>query len=136
MKQILIYIVAAIALLAMGFGGGWHAKGVSVAAGQTKTAKAETVAVVADVKKQVATQQVAAKVEQGKSQALAADQQSLRDHGAAIQQEIDHVVFVYPKPKPDAGIQCPNPLGTTEFVRLYDSAARGKPEAAGPVTTR
>ena len=52
MNRILAAALGVVVALAIGFAAGWHARGVSVAAGQTKTAHAETTAVVAGVTKQ------------------------------------------------------------------------------------
>jgi hypothetical protein len=133
--QALALIVALIVALAIGFGAGWHAKSVSVAAGQAKAAHAETAAIVADVTKQATDQHAGQVAEQGKSLDLAGVQQSVRDLHVQIQEQISHAVFV-PYAMPAGAATCPDPAATAEFVRLYNSAAAGSADPAASTSTR
>lgn len=136
MKNVAYLILAAIVAIALGFGIGWHAKGVSVTAGQAKTARAETAAVVDGVNKQAAEQHAGQVVEQGKSIALGAEQTGIRAAGDKLQQEIDRAPFHVTAPNiviatPTVALSCPDdPVGSDDFVRLYDAAARGADSAA------
>ncbi|KLD65436.1 hypothetical protein [Dyella japonica] len=133
MKQIAIYIVVAIALIAVGFGAGWHCKGVSVTAGQVTEAKAEVQDVVQQFQDQGAEQFAYLKVQQHQTLTLAADQGAIRATAEATKQEIQHATF-HPASAPAAA--CPEPLRSPEFVRLYKQAARGNPAVAGSTAAR
>ena len=135
MQQVAYIALAIVLALTLGFAGGWHAKGVSVDAGKTKTAQAETKAVVADVKQQATEQHDAAVAEQGKTLGVAVAQNEIRAHEAATKQEIAHAVF-QPAPINPAAVDCPDPGATAEFMRLYNAAAAGKSEAAGAPAAR
>lgn len=137
MKNLAYQIIAAVVLLAIGCACGWHAKGVSVAAGQTTTARAETQAVVTGVNKQAAAQHAGQVVEQGKSLALGTEQAGIRATGDKLQQEIDRAPFAITAPNIVVGtpavmqISCPDdPVGSDDFVRLYNAAASGADPAA------
>lgn len=143
MNRILAAALGVVLALALGFGAGWHAKGVSVTAGEAKTARAETQAVITGVTKQAADQHAGQVVEQGKSIALGAEQAGIRSTGDKLQQEIDRAPFIVTAPPiviatPTASISCPDdPVGSDDFVRLYDAAARGAdPAVAASTTTR
>lgn len=146
MNRILTEALGLVLALAIGFAAGWHANGVSVTAGQVKTARAETTAVVAGVTKQAAEQHAAGVVEQGKSIALGAEQAGIRATGDKLQREIDRAPFIVTAPPiviatpsaSSASISCPDdPVGSDDFVRLYNAAARGAdPATAGTTTTR
>jgi len=144
MPRIAYEALAIVLALAIGFAFGWHAKGVSVEAGQTKTARAETQTVIAGVKQQAADQHAGQVAEQGKSIALGAEQVGIRATGDKLQQEIDRATFSLPTPaivlaQPSvAAIHCPDdPVGSDDFVRLYNAAARGAdPAAAGTTGAR
>jgi hypothetical protein len=142
-KNLAYQILAAVLLLAIGCAAGWRAKGVSVAAGQTATARAETQAVVTGVNKQAAAQHADQVAEQGKSVALGAEQAGIRATGDKLQQEIDRAPFTITVPNitiatPATSISCPDdPVGSDDFVRLYNAAARGAdPAAAGSAGAR
>lgn len=137
LQKLATYAVLAIALLAIGFGAGWHAKGVSVQAKQGKTAQADTKAVVADVKQQATAQHAQATAEQGKTLALDLEQHRIHANDLAIQLEIPHATFE-PAPVAAGGepVACPRAVGSPEFMRLYDAAARGAPAAASTAATR
>lgn len=136
--------LALILALAIGFMGGWHAKGVSVTAGQAKTARAEASAVVAGVNQQVAAQHAGQVAEQGKSIALGIEQAGIRATGDKLQQEIDRASFSFPTPRiivaqpAVATVRClDDPVGSDDFFRLYNAAARGAdPAAAGTAGAR
>ena len=74
MNRLLAKVLGVVIALAIGFAAGWHAKGVSVAAGQTTTARAETQTVIAGVNKQATEQNARQVVEQGKSVAMDTEQ--------------------------------------------------------------
>jgi hypothetical protein len=135
MKDIAIQALALIVALAIGFGAGWHAKSVSVAAGQAKAAHAETAVIVADVTKQATEQHAGQVAEQAKSVDLAGVQQSVRDAHVQIQEQISHAVFV-PYALPAAAGSCPDVTGSDEWVRLYNAAAAGSPAAAATTGAR
>lgn len=136
MKNLAYLLLGAVVLLVIGFASGWHAKGVSVAAGATKAAHAETQAVIASVNTQAAAQHVDQVKEQGKSIALGVDQAAIRATGDRLQQEIDRANFNVQPPSVVLGatmvhVGClDDPVGSTDFVRLYDAAARGDDPAA------
>jgi hypothetical protein len=136
MNRVLYEALAIILALAIGLACGWHAKGVSVEAAQTKTARAETQTVVTGVNKQATEQHSAAMVEQGNSIALGIDQAGIRATGDKLQQEIDRAPFTITAPNiivatPAVSIRCPDdPVGSDDFVRLYDTAASGADPAA------
>lgn len=144
MNRILAAALGVVVALAIGFAAGWHAKGVSVAAGQTKTARAETAAVVAGVAKQATEQHAGMVAEQGKSIALGIEQAGIRATGDKLQQEIDRASFSFPAPaivlapQAVATVRCPDdPVGSDDFVRLYDAAASGgDPAVAGSAGAR
>jgi hypothetical protein len=139
-NRILAEVVGLVLALAIGFAGGWHAKGVSVAAGQTKTARAETQTVITGVKQQADEQHKAQVAEQGKSIALGTEQAGIRATGDKLQQEIDRATFHVTAPNivvatPTVAISCPDdPVGSDDFVRLYNTAARGADPAAAAST--
>jgi hypothetical protein len=136
MKTLLIFVIAVVIAAAAGFGTGWHAKGVSVAAGQTKTATAQTKAVIADVQKQDVAQHADALAQQAKTFDLNNQQDGIRTYGMSLQQEIDHAVFLpYAVPGKPVMVTCPDPDATAEFVRLYNAAAAGQPSPAAAATT-
>ena len=136
MPRIAYEALAIVLALVIGLAGGWHAKGVSVAAGQTKTARAETQAVITGVKQQADEQHKAQVAEQGKSIALGTEQAGIRATGDKLQQEIDRATFHVTAPNivvttPTVALRCPDdPVGSDDFVRLYDAAARGADPAA------
>lgn len=143
MKNLAYMLLGGVLLLAIGFTGGWHAKGVSVAAAEMIAAHAETKAVVAGVNAQAAAQHVDQVKEQGKSIALGIDQAAIRATSDHLQQEIDRAKFNVKPPAIVLGatvvhVGCPDdPVGSDEFVRLYDAAARGDdPAAAASAATR
>lgn len=134
LQKLATYAVVAIALLAIGFGAGWHAKGVSVQAKQGKTAQAETKAVVADVKQQATAQHDQAVAEQHKTLAVNVEQSTIREHESATKQEIEHAVFT---PAPPANpVDCTDPGASAEWLRLYNAAAAGSPAPAAASTAR
>jgi TolA-binding protein len=125
-----------VALLVVGFAGGWHAKGVSVAAGQAKVAQAEVQQISDSVAKQATALQQQLQAEQGKSVALAIAQQQLRTVGDGIRLEIADAHFT-PTPVADGVCPAADPVGSDEFVRLYNRAAKGGGAAAtGAASTR
>lgn len=143
MNRILAEALGLVLALAIGFGIGWHTKGVSVTADQAKTARDETAAVVAGVTKQAAEQHAGAVVEQGKSIALGVERAGIRATGDKLQQEIDRAHFHVTTPNliiatPNVALSCPDdPVGSDDFVRLYNAAAHGAdPAVAGPAGTR
>jgi len=140
-NRILAEVLAAVLALALGFTSGWHTKGVSVAAGQTKTAHAETQTVITSVKQQADEQHKAQVAEQGKSIALGTEQAGIRATGDKLQQEIDRATFRVTAPNivvatPTMALRCPDdPVGSDDFVRLYNAAARGADPAAAASTS-
>jgi hypothetical protein len=143
MNRTLAEVLGVVLALALGFAVGWHAKGVSVTAGQATTARAETQTVIAGVNKQAAEQHAGQVAEQGKSIALGAEQAGIRATGDKLQQEIDRAPFTITAPNiivatPAVSISCPDdPVGSDDFVRLYNAAARGAdPATAGTAGAR
>lgn len=140
MNRILAEALGLVIALAIGFGIGWHAKDVSMTAGQAKTAHAETKTVIAGVNKQATEQHAAAVVEQGKSIALGNVQAGIRTTGDRLQAEIDRAPFKITAPNiviatPTLSISCPDdPVGSDDFMRLYNAAARGADPAAAAGT--
>lgn len=136
MRVIAVQLLGAVALLVFGFAGGWHAKGVSVAAGETKVAQAEVQQIAAGVTKQAAAMQQRLQDEQDKSLGLAVAQQQLRAVGDGIRLEIADAHFT-PTPVADGACPADDPVGSDEFVRLYNRAAKGGgAAAAGAATAR
>jgi hypothetical protein len=140
-NRILVQALGVVLALVIGLGAGWHAKGVSVAAGQTKTARAETQVVITGVKQQADEQHEAQVAEQGKSIALGTEQAGIRATGDKLQQEIDRATFHVTAPNivvatPTMALRCPDdPVGSDDFVRLYNAAARGADPAAAASTS-
>ena len=140
MKNLAYLILAAVLAVVIGFGFGWHAKGVSVESGQVKTARAETQTVITGVKQQADEQHKAQVAEQGKSIALGTEQAGIRATGDKLQQEIDRATFHVTAPNitiatPTVALSCPDdPVGSDDFVRLYNAAARGADPAAAAST--
>jgi hypothetical protein len=118
-----------VALLVVGFAAGWHAKGVSVAAGETKVAQAEVQQISDSVAKQATALQKRLQDEQDKSLGLAIAQQQLRTAGNGIRLEIADAHFT-PTPVADGACPADDPVGSDEFVRLYNRAAKGGGAAA------
>lgn len=142
MKNLAYDILGGLLLLVIGFLIGWHAKGVSVKAGQVNVAVAQTKAVVTGVTQQATAQHAAQVVEQGKSVALAADQSGIRTAGADIRLGIDNADFKSFEPivtaeKPAVAVVCPDtdPVGSDDFVRLYNASASGADPAAAATTS-
>jgi hypothetical protein len=142
-NKILAAVVVLVLALVIGFAVGWHSKGISVTAGQVKASHAETSTVIAGVNKQAAAQHAADVVEQGKSIALSTDQAGIRATGDRLQAEIDRAPFKITAPNiivatPAATISCPDdPVGSDDFVRLYNAAARATdPATAGSSSSR
>lgn len=132
MNRILAEAIGLILALAIGFAVGWHAKGVSVAAGEAKASNAAVIQITDSVNKQAAKQQADMQAEQGKSVELAAQQQTVRAASVDIRLEIDNASFT---PGPiGVAASCPEPDGTDEFVRLYQRAAEGVPASAASAT--
>jgi hypothetical protein len=128
MNRLLAWVLVAIGLLLVGFGAGWHEKGVHVAAGETKAAKADVQAVTANFQAQGQKQAQTLAKEQDKSIALATAQQLTRATSATIQLEIRDAEFT-PVP-PAAGDSCADPAASPEWVQLYNAAAAGHPTTA------
>ena len=129
--------LAAIALLVAGFGAGWHAKAVSVTAGQVKASNQTIAAITDSVTRQAAAQSAQLAGEQAKSVALDIAQRRIAAGGVSIQLEISHAQFE-PAP-PAAGAEhaaCPRATASPEFMRLYDAAAGGSPAAAAGAAAR
>lgn len=141
MKTIAYDIVAGILILVLGAMLGWHFKGQAIDAAAMKGAKAETQAVIAGVNKEAAAQHADAMVEQGKSVALGIDQVDIRKTTDSMQAEINRAQFNFPAPTIVAGkttiaVACPpDPVGSEEFVRLYDAAAFGADPATSASTS-
>ena len=131
MKTILIAIVV-LALTFLGGGlAGWLYKGYSVAQADVVAAHAGSAAITASVDKQAAAQSAKAAEQLAQSGALAAEQSLFHQQGNALHLEITHAFTFSPAP---AG-SCADPIGTDEFVGLYDKAASGgtpNPAPAGP----
>lgn len=136
MKEIAYEVLAAIALAILSFGIGWHAKSVSVDASAMHAAQAETKAVVADVTKQGEAQHAAAVAEQGHTIALGIEKVAIRSGADTIQSEINRAQFTVSAPVIALGpttiaSACPDdPVGSDEFVRLYNAAAKGADSTA------
>lgn len=128
MNRGLAWVLVAIVLLVVGFGTGWHEKGVHVAAGETKDAKADVRAVTENFQAQGQKQAAVLAQEQDKSIALATAQQLTRTTAATIQLEIRDAAFT-PVPMA-AGDNCADPAASPEWVRLYNEAAAGTAAAA------
>ncbi|MGC1550521.1 MAG: hypothetical protein WA777_18520 [Rhodanobacter sp.] len=135
MKNIAYIALALVLALAAGFATGWHAKGVSVTAAQSKAEKAQTTAIVAGVNKEAAAQHTQLVAEQGKTLALDSTQQDVRSNGVTIEKEINHAIFI-PYEVPSAAVSCPDPAASPQFVRLYNAAAAGNPAAAASTSAR
>ncbi len=144
MKNIAYLLLGSVLLMMIGAAIGWHAKGISVQAAERTAAHAETQAVIAGVTTQAAAQHADQVKEQGKSLALGIDQAAIRATGDRLQQEIDRAKFPIQPPAVVLGatvvhVGCPDdPVGSAEFVRLYDAAAQGAgdPAAAASATAR
>jgi hypothetical protein len=141
MNRILAEVLGVVLALGLGFAVGWHAKGVSVDAAGAKTSRAETQSVVDGVNKQAAAQHGDQVVEQGKSVDLGLAQNGIRATGDKLQQEIDRAPFTFPTPRvviattSNVSIRCPDdPVGSDDFVRLYNAAASGTDPAAAAST--
>lgn len=131
------WLALAAVLAVGGFATGWHAKGVSVTAGEVKTANTTITTITDSVNKQAAAQSARLTAEQGKSLALDLEKNRIHAAGEVIQLEISNAQF---NPPPlDAGnhpVVCPDVTGSAEFVRLYNAAARGSPAASASATAR
>jgi hypothetical protein len=132
-----VWLVLAIVLTTGGFATGWHAKGVSVKAGQVTLANKTITTITDGVNKQAAAQNAQLTAEQGKSLALDIEKNRIHAAGVSIQLEIADAQFN--PPALDAGnhpVVCPDVTGSAEFVRLYNAAARGSPAAAASTRAR
>lgn len=126
-----VYVALALVVaFACGFGAGWHAKGVSVLAGETKAAQADTQTVVADVARQAQDLHGLAVAEQGKTAALNHDLADIRVEASTLDVEIAHARLEPPPPAAGEPAVCADPVGGAEFLRLYNAAARGGAAAA------
>src|SRR5574337_1222522 len=123
-----------VVALACGFGAGWHAKGVSMAAAKAKAAQADTQAVIADVARQAQDLHAQQLAEQGKTAALNTDLTNIRVEASALDVEIAHAPLETPPPAAGKPAVCPDPVGAAEFLRLYNAAARGGAPAAASTT--
>ena len=123
MRRALATLVAAIALLAIGFAVGWNEKGAHVAAAETHQARDQVHDITQQVQQQAADLQHRLEHEQAASLELLIAQRAARAAGAAIRLEIRYATFTSPSPG------CPAPLDSPEFYRLYNAAAAG---AVGP----
>lgn len=124
MTKYLAGLLALIVALALAFGAGWHAKGISVAAATAKSDHQALSDMATDVNHQIIAQTAKLQEQQDASARFFAQQRLLLGQGADIRLEIEHAVFT-----PDAPLgiapACPDPAGTAEFERLYNAAAKG-----------
>lgn len=131
------WLVLAIVLGTGGFATGWHAKGVSVKAGEVTLANKTITSINDGVNKQAAAQSAQLTAEQGKSLALQVEQNRIHAAGQTIQLEIADAQF---NPAPlgagDHPVGCPDVTGSAEFVRLYNASARGSPATATSASAR
>ena len=93
MTRLMAVALAVVVAAVMGFGAGWHAKGVSVTAGQVKESQQAMREITRSVAEQSEKQQADMREEQTKSVALAAELAMVRAAGADIRLEIDHAAF-------------------------------------------
>lgn len=101
------------------------------AADEVASADAATAAITTNVNRQIAAHQAELARQQARSLLLAQDQGAIHTSVADIHLEISNARF---DPPADAG-SCPDPIGSDEFVRLYDDAAKGRRSSADPTAT-
>jgi hypothetical protein len=126
---ILQKVLLGLALLVAGFLSGWYEKGVHVRASQAKEAAHQLTDIADSVNQQATALQNRLQREQDASVALLAQQQASRVASADIRLEITHADLSTPV-APGVEPSCPGPVGSPEFARLYQRAARLDPAPA------
>lgn len=126
MKPALIVAFFAATLLA-GIGVGWRLSSARQVESELDSANARTTAITDSVNRQLAQRQADLTREQGRSLALQHDVGEIRLATTTLQLEISHAQFAAPA----NAEACPDPVGSDEFVRLYNAAAAGGGAAPG-----
>lgn len=123
MTRLLIVAVAVLAAFAGGVGVGWRAGHAGASDRAAEQAQAQTRDLVADIERQVTARQAQLQAQLVASTALLATQRAIASRADMVREDIRHAVFVVPLPADD-------PVGSPEFVRLYNAAARAGTGAA------
>jgi hypothetical protein len=123
---ILQKVLLGLSLLVGGFLSGWYEKGVHVRASQAKDAVRQVKDITDSVNQQATALQARLQREQDASVVLLTQQQATRAASADIRLEITHADLSTPGVEPS----CPDPVGSPEFARLYQRAARLDPAPA------
>lgn len=124
----LLALVVLAAVFALGLFVGWRAAddGMQRAAAHANATAADAIAV--KVQEQNTKVQQELQAQEAQTASLMVTQQALRTNSAAIGVEIQHATF---PAAPRLG-GCPYPVGSDDFLRLYNRAARaGDPARAG-----
>jgi hypothetical protein len=112
-------LAVVLVVFALGIFIGWRAGGSSSAKAEATAADARTDAITAGVSKGLARRQADLTAQQGQTLALQKDQAGTHAAMADIHLEISNARFDLPA---NAGV-CPDPVGSDDFVRLYNGAA-------------
>lgn len=127
MKLGMVVVCIAAAFLA-GLAIGWNFGATRELKAEAQDADARTSAITASVDRQLAVRQAELTREQSRSLALQQELGEIHLAGVNLQLEISNARFTSPA---SAGT-CPDPVGSDEFLRLYNAAAAGGRAARGP----
>jgi len=129
MKTILYDLLGFILALAIGFAVGWHCKGVSAEAKQVREVKTDIVAINKSVDTQAAAQTKQMQQQQDQTVGLMAKQSATRTSANTIHWDIQNGTFAPRTVIKVVPGKCPapadDPVGSDDFERLYNSAAKG-----------
>jgi hypothetical protein len=123
-------LAAVLVAFALGIFIGWRAGGSSSSKAEAVAADARTDAITDTVNKGLAQRQGDLTREQGNTFALQKDQAGIHAAMTDIRLEISNARF---DPPASAGV-CPDPVGSDDFIRLYNAAGSAHRSTGDPAS--